>query len=447
MKIRLLLLTEGGAPLAILMRAATLTVLAVPVLLACVLAITSNALAQDTIFPGETMKFDSPDGSIESTECPPLIICNSSADVPGGEAHTNTIAILAMENKGKAVSSLFKTITVESMTSEETVLDAQVTGSIAWRGTLISIIPEAVFGVQASHIGTKAEAFIRVSLIDVTSTDSDEHFEVGNAAIADFICANESGGIGASLGDLGATFNAIRCEEDDSDTFSFNAKVITGHTYELQMTSVCKIAVGGVNPSQVTLCTFNPVSIDYNFDDFDPVVQGLLGAILPQVDDGFVKWDYFTLTIDEDVLGAIADAKTMNLDAVADAEETILDAVDDAKTMNLDAVADAEEAILDAVANAEETILNAVADANAMSIDAVDDAKTMILDAVDDAKTMILEAVTDAEVMILGAVEVVRGGAAEIIRLLHTPQGKRETEIISGFDDLCGDGDCDWPEK
>ncbi|MCP4379483.1 MAG: hypothetical protein GY794_25345 [bacterium] len=221
--------------------------------------------------------------------------------------------------------------------------------------------------------------------MDVTDTNEDNHFEVGNAAVADFGCEpDRTAGVKVSLPLVSdpVEFEAELgwCEEDSSDTFSFGAKVITGHTYELQMTIFCQ-ATTGFPLSILSACTFNPSPLSFDLAEIiagsgnslsftipgltvdfgDPIgdvelipetpvdLSGALSlvtdALIPSIDDGFLEWDYMTVTIDEDVPS------------------------------------------------------------------------------------------------------LVRSGVSEALRLLHTPSGRRETAGLVLYPNLCTDGDCDWPEK
>ena len=164
---------------------------------------------------------------------------------------------------------------------------------------------------------------------------------MGNAAVADFGCEpDRSVEIKITLPlvsdpvELGAEVGW--CEEDSSDTFSFGAKVITGHTYELQMTIYCQ-ATTGFPLALLSACTFNPsplafdlvdtitnsgaslsftipgLSIDFGDPlgevelfpdttiDLSGALSGLTDFFIPTIDNGFLEWDYMTVTIDEDV--------------------------------------------------------------------------------------------------------------------------------------------------
>ena len=47
-------------------------------------------------------------------------------------------------------------------------------------------------------------------------------------------------------------------------------------------------------------------------------------------------------------------------------------------------------------------------------------------------------------------VDLVRKGLSEAICLLHTPSGRRQSGPIDGnpgYPALCGDGECNWPER
>jgi len=364
------------------------------------LGLASHVMAVDQVAPGTTAYFDDPIELViaNSGDCNQATNeCGSSAVTTPGAAKIGTYVVSTFNttSNSRATGGLVKTFTVPG--AEGDVLDARITGSTAWRGSLYVIDFTNVGFSLLSSLGAKAEAFLRVSVVDVTNPNAP--FEVGNDAIADFDCEP-----GSDLGftipiplvsdgvDLEATIGV--CEQESNDTFNFGAKVITGHTYELQLTAICQTTTGALQPTLLSACTFNPSpiafdlstilddaltqafnnlnlvvpdakpslklqldppKIEVSLDDLDvgqeltnvvkPLLTGITNSLIPKIDNGFVSWDYMTVTIDENVTGMIRDS--------------------------------------------------------------------------------------------LG----------ETIRLLHTPQGKRTSGPIDQFPELCGDGDCAWAEK
>jgi hypothetical protein len=213
-------------------------------------------------------------------------------------------------------------------------------------------------------------------------TDPNNQFEVGNAAVADFGCEPDRT-VGAKVtlplvsDPAELELDVGWCEEDSSDTFDFGAKVITGHTYELQMALICQ-ATTGFPLSLLSACTFNPsplsfdlaaligdnlsvtipgLTVDFGVPigdvelipettiDLDAITEPVADVLVPSVDDGFLQGGYMAVTVDEDVPS------------------------------------------------------------------------------------------------------LVRSGVSEALRLLHTPEGQRDTGSLILYPDLCGDRDCVWPES
>jgi len=381
-----------------------------PLLFSLLFCLSSQAVAQ-VVLPGTTQYFDNPvelvipnsgDCNFATNECAGMgegpIGANSA------RAGSYAVSFFNTTNNSRATGGLKQTFTIPADDSgEEIVLDARVTGSTTWRGSLYVIeLTNAGFALISS-LGAKAEAFIRVGLVDVTPGNPNGDFEVGNDAVADFDC--ESGDeIGFTIPlplvsdgvDIEAEVGV--CEQESTDTFNFGAKVITGHTYELQLAIACQTTTGAVTPTLLSACTFNPSpisfdlttllsdaltdafntldltlpivpSVELDLDPTDPSFDVTLGdknfaedlgdlvkpalteitnSLIPKIDDGFVSWDYMTITVDPNLVGLI------------------------------------------------------------------------------------------------------RKGISETIRLLHTPSGRRQSGPIDGnpgYPDLCGDGECDWPEN
>ena len=353
------------------------------ILLTGVLSGVPVALAQtvDILEPGNVAVFE-PDGTHFVNSCGGTATCGTSNNLNNSKVG-NFVVVGGTTDSDLIQSTMTKQFTVPTTTDSDIVLDARVTGSTAWRGSLYVVDLTKIDNFTIPSLGLKSEAFIRVGLVDIT--DANNHFEVGNAAVADFGCEpDRTAGVKVSLPlvsdpvELEAEIGW--CDEDSSDTFSFGAKVITGHTYELQMTIFCQ-ATTGFPLSLLSACTFNPSPLSFDLADIiagsgsslsftipgltvdfgDPIgdvelipetpidLSGALSAVtdvlIPSIDDGFLEWDYMTVTIDEDVPS------------------------------------------------------------------------------------------------------LVRSGVTEALRLLHTPSGKRETSGLVLYPNLCTDGDCDWPEK
>ena len=344
----------------------------------------THAQVVATLDPGNVAVF-TPDGTIFVDSCGPTATCGTSNDVLSGKVG-NFVVVGGTTDSDLIQSTMTKRFTVPTTTDSDIVLDARVTGSTVWRGSLYTVDFTKIDNITIPSLGLKSEAFIRVGLVDVTDPNSDNHFEVGNAAVADFGCEPDRT-VGAKLS-LPLVSDPVEfeaeigwCEEDSSDTFSFGAKVITGHTYELQMTLFCQ-ATTGFPLSILSACTFNPsplsfdlaqiisdeapslsftipgISVDFGdpigniefipeteIDFLGNVLSAVTDVFVPSIDDGFLEWDYMTVTIDEDVPS------------------------------------------------------------------------------------------------------LVRSGVSEALRLLHTPSGRREASNLVLYPGLCGDGDCDWPEK
>lgn len=320
-------------------------------------SLSPQAQAQDVLLPGEVMRFDAPEIARNVTsDCPagsPVpSLCNAAGNVAENEARVFVVQIGLSENIGSATSSLAKSFRVDDGEGADSVVDARITGSVAWRGTLFAAIPNQAGPVTLPPVGTAIGAFIRAALVDTNGTPGDlsDDFQVGNDAVADFDCAPDTE-LGGEIASVGVSALVGRCEFSGGETFSFGAKVITGRTYELQLDAICKVTVGGLVPGFAAGCTFNPSSLAFDeFDTGNPDVDGILDAILPTIDNGFVEWDYFTVTVGEDIAGQI---------------------------------------------------------------------------------------------------ETLRGGVREMLRLLHTPNGRRSFSSpgdADGFEDACGDGNCDWNE-
>ncbi|MGI9287105.1 MAG: hypothetical protein ACR2P1_17105 [Pseudomonadales bacterium] len=363
--------------------------LSVAMLLAGTFSVVPDALAQTvaSLDPGNVAVYE-PDGTIFVTcsdnDPSSIATCGTSNDVDPDKKVGNFVITGGTTGSDVIQSTMTKRFEVPTTTDSDIVLDARVTGSTAWRGSLYTVDFTKIDNITIPSLGLKSEAFIRVGLVDVT--DPTNVFEVGNAAVADFGCEPDRT-VGAKLS-LPLVSDPVEfeaevgwCEEDSSDTFSFGAKVITGHTYELQMTIFCQ-ATTGFPLSILSVCTFNPSDLSFDLsqiiddeapslsftipaleidfggaigeiefipeteiDFLDDVLSAVANVFVPDIDDGFLEWDYMTVTIDEDVP------------------------------------------------------------------------------------------------------TLVRSGVSEALRLLHTPSGNRQTSGLVLYPMLCADGECDWPER
>lgn len=400
--------------------------------------VTQQVSALDEVNPGSTAYFDSAEGSFKkhSDDCNSNI-CGASAT--SNQAGAYVFSIATSTQRARQTSVLIKPFRVPESDlgdqPENTVLDARVTGSVKWRGTLWTLDFSTLGTVTIPALGPTVDAFIRVSLVDVT--DPNQPFEAGNASIADFHCDPIDRELGVEI-PVPLVSDGVElevkvgwCEEHSEDTFNFGAKVIQGHDYELQLTMICQAITGAV-PTLLSACSFNPTPISYDLkteldnaldslsssdlsiktppvtidmpsinipidlpgEDFDfdvdvkvpnisipgetidlsvllkgavkPIISSFVDAMIPSIDNGYLEWDYMTVTIDPDVTGLLGSTKNEILGEVG---------------------------------------------------------------------------------LVRDDLEVVRKGVGQSINLLHTPQGQRQTTNLDGYLDLCGDGDCAWGER
>ncbi len=384
--------------------------------------------AQTDVLPGTLASLVPDSGgdfSWKSDDCDDLAnICETGSDTSAGETYTLAAAIGNTTKSATTVSGLSTEFTVPSSDGSETVLDARVSGGVSWRGTLVVVDLTKTGFWQIPSLGAKAEAFIRVSLVDVT--DPDKPYDVGNDAIEDFGCdlgRELSGKIPLPLVsdpiDIG--FELGWCEEERSETFSFPAKVVTGRTYQLQLSTVCQ-ATTGVPLTLLSFCTFDDiVQKDFDLselitDEIDKIAIGDIKIPQESVDLGALG----TLKFPPDELATIPVGDVLSVLSVV--SEAILDA---------------------AIPNIDKGFVSwdymNIAVAPNLS-DLVDDVKTNVVASLVASETAITE---DVEA-VGDQVEVVRTGVATSIELLNTPSGKRTAGPIDGYPDLCGEGECDW---
>ena len=390
-----------------------------------------QSLAQTEVYPGTQALFGPSDVdgafTVESADCDGLAnLCRTASDTSSGEAYTYTASLVNQTQSTTALSGLYKQFDIPNLDGEETVLNASVSGSVSWRGSFYIVDLTNLSFATIPSLGAKAEGFVRVSLVDVT--DPDHPFDVGNEAIEDFGCD-----IGRELAakvpvplisdGIEVSAEVGWCEEERSETFSFPAKVVTGRTYELQLSIMCQ-SMTGVKPTLLSVCTFNDtpelnlselvtdalgninvdgipipqlsvhlgalgtlkfppgddpeISVDDIFDEgITPITGAILDAAVPNIDKGFLSWDYMSVAIAPDMSALVRDVGSNVISRVRASEVTITTAVGEVGEQ----------------------------------------------------------------------VEVVRRGVGESIELLHTPSGKRESGPVAGYPDLCGDGQCDWGKQ
>ncbi len=385
-----------------------------------------QTLAQTEVSPGTRASFVPADidGSFygEFGDCGvSQILCRTAADVNAGKAYTYTASIANTTLSATTVSGLYKQFTIP-LDGEETILDARVSGGASWRGSFYVVDFTKIDNWQLPSLGAKAEGFVRVSLVDVT--DSTNPFDVGNDAIEDFSCdpGREMGGkIPIPLVSDGVELAAEIgwCEEERSETFSFPAKVVTGRTYELQLSMVCQ-STTGFPLTILSLCTFNN-GPEFNLTDLvtdamDDIVVGDISIPQETIDLDFIG----ELKFPPDALATIPLG-----DIFADVITPVTEAILDAAVPNLDAGFLAWDYMNIAVAPNLSALVRNV--------------RSNVINGVQASEATITTAVEGVG----DDVEVVRTGVAESIRLLHTPSGRRESGPIDGYPDLCGDGQCD----
>ncbi len=391
---------------------------------AVTLCMTSHVLAQvvESVDPGTTARFDLPDDSF-SSGCvnDQLTFCETEVDGTGGTMGSYVVTSLTKTKSFIKINTLTKQFTVPADGHAGNVVNARITGSAVWRGTLATVDWSQLTPAQFGNLGTRADALLRTSLLDVT--DPNNEFEVGNAAIADFSCEpDRTLGVNVPLpltsDGVDVEFAVGLCEEERADTFSYGAKLIRGHTYEMQLAVTTQATTGWpttpftlIFPITLAASTFysSPLafSSDVILDEID----------IPDIDLG---------TIDED-LGGILPLEILPSIGVLD-----LDKVEIPK-IKLDLKIPTGP-IEDAVKEVLEFILPEVEDGFVEW-----DYFTVTID--EDIEAQISEVVAQASDLADQIAEI-REGVVDNIRLLNTPQGQR----TSNYPGACGDG-CDWPEK
>ncbi len=424
-------------------------------LVLCAISASHQALAQVSVYPGTDEYFgpDTIDGSFDDKigDCDsPTNLCGTNADTGAGEVYTYSAALFNTTQISTTVSGLYKEFTVPSVGDTDTLLDARITGGASWRGSFYIVDFTKIAFINLPSLGAKAEGFVRVSLVDVT--DPGDPFDVGNDAIEDFGCEpdREIGGkiplpLVSDGIDIGAEIGW--CEEDRSETFSFGAKVIPGHTYQIQLAMVCQ-STTGVPLTFASVCVFNnTVNSDFNLaDELDVALDKLgdelsdlsisLGTIkLPDISVDLPGWIRSLC----DVAGEDCDSINVNLPDIAlpDIPLPVADIIDSFLSPMNNVVVNALAPSIDKGFMSWD-YMNVTIDPDLTAL--VGDAESDILGQVASSTA----AITAAVDTVSGEVEVVRTGVADSIRLLHTPNGKRSAGPIAGYPDLCGDGDCRW---
>ena len=413
-----------------------------------------QAFAQVFVSPG-TDEFFGPaaiEGSFDATlgDCGVSNLCKTGADLGAGEAYTYSAAIFNQTQISTTVSGLFTEFTVpQDIDDGETVLDARITGGASWRGSFYIVDFTKVAFFQLPSLGAKAEGFVRVSLVDVT--DPANPFDVGNDAIADFGCEPDRE-IGATIPlplvsdgiDLGAEVGW--CEEERSETFSFGARVVRGHTYQVQLSLVCQSTTGA--PATFTsVCTFNS-NDTLNLSQLltgalgnlsvDPIKVSLGSIVLPSVQVPLPGWivDVLDIVLDDPPSSVGFDVPDINLPAFELPTDDIFS----------DFLTPVVGSVLDAAAPRIDTgflrwdYVNVAIDPDLG--DLVRGVEADIVSQINTSEAAIVTALNGVG----DQVEDVRTGVADTIRLMHTPEGKRASGPIDGYPDLCGDGTCDWNE-
>ncbi len=428
----------------------------------CVLLLTFGAFgagpyafAQVSVAPGTDAFFgpETIDGTFDDKlgDCDGISsLCDTSNNLSEGEAYTYSAAIFNTTKISTTVSGLSTEFTVPSSGGDETPLDARITGGASWRGSFYIVDFTKVAFFTVPSLGAKAEGFVRVSLVNVT--DPNNPFDVGNDAIADFGCEpdREVGGkftlpLLSDPIELGAEVGL--CEEERSETFSFGARVIPGHKYQIQLSIVCQ-STTGLPLTYASVCLFHNTP-EFNLAQL--LVDNLSDLDAPDIDLTLPSIELGSISVSEDLPGWIT-----NLCDVAGEDCDSIDVNIDLPTIEFPAFSlPTGDIIDDFLTPVTAAIVNAVVprwDSGFLHWDYMNVAIDPDLGSlVSDVESDILGQVSASETAIVSAVdtvgdqvEVVRTGVADSIRLVHTPNGRRSSGPIDGYPDLCGDGNCSW---
>lgn len=403
------------------------------------------------VLPGSTEFFGSAGSDSESHSDD----CNSHPNICGASATPNkagayAFSIFSTTQRARQESELIKSFSVPKSDLGDplmdTVLDARITGKVKWRGTLWTLDLSKLGTVTIPALGPTADAFIRVSLKDVTDKNKDKHFEVGNAAIADFHCDPIDRELGLEMpvplasDGVDIELKVGWCEEHSEDSFNFGAKVIQGHDYELKLTMICQAITGAV-PTLLSACSFNDTDISYNLKDelekgFENLTDGALDITIPDIPINMPSAT-FPLTIPPKEVIGIGEGDLI--------DEIVTIDIPDTKIPGFTAP------VSDVFTEAVQAAITSFVDELVPSIDdgyLEWDYMTVTIDP--DVNGLLRSAKKEILTEVGGVrddIEIVRKGVSQSINLMHTPQGKRETPILDGYPDLCGDGNCNWGEK
>jgi hypothetical protein len=221
--------------------------------------------------PGDVATFDEPfAGRVDKEDCPVAGDCG--AGWVGNEAQVFSVIILSVFDSGAVQSTLYTPFTVSG--DKPRSIDARITGNASWRGEVVAP------GIG----GTEAKITITATLYDMTTNTI-----AGSTQVHQKVCE-------------GSIISACRSEQIGDEDISFTATVIRGHNYELRLTAECVTRTGLVGAD--VICSFAPLEEDF----------GILN-------DGFIHWNGFTVTLEDDIVGLLEDLKTGQEDLKAGQED------------------------------------------------------------------------------------------------------------------------------
>jgi hypothetical protein len=234
-----------------------------PYILGAILFALGHSTNAQIIEPGDSITFAEPyAGRVDKADCPVLGVC--AAGTAGIEAQVYSVIFLSILDSGKAQSTLYTPFTVSG--DKPRILDARITGNASWRGEVWA----------PGLAGTEATITITATLYDLTSNAVS-----GSIQVHQKVCE------GAGFPD----FSVCRSEQIGDEDVSFTATVIRGHDYELRLTAQCLTRSGLIGAD--VLCAFAPLEED------------LLGIL----NDGFVHWNGFTITLEDDIFELLEELK------------------------------------------------------------------------------------------------------------------------------------------
>jgi hypothetical protein len=250
------------------------------IVLLAMLGVTSGAMAQVNIQPGETHEFEFWDR------------CIASPDKFGNEIRT---AYCVQPNQVEASAHLLVGAIGKNLTSNaisvmdfrvtqhlgnETVLDATVSATVDWKGILYGL------GV----LGAGASVTIEMFLVDETTGTTKGQFQV---------MEKEQDSTGLKGIDIGGTVVS------GDRTFSFNGSVVRGHSHSIRMKLSCQAESGLIGAD--IACAFLDT----------PVLLG-----------GHAKWTQLAITIEQDIvelLNKIEQKTDRNYDEILENRDAILE--------------------------------------------------------------------------------------------------------------------------